>query len=297
MLRTNEEELIIMSVMGHVAHPVKGARPYLVSHDGKVKVLPGVGGITYNKRVGDPCVGLAGDHVEPGVSTRNTDRFEGDPSAYNSAYNALSCIGNEAIVVSGDARGDRGVVTGKHGGIEHVLIDFPPETLEKLMIGDKILVKACGQGLELMDYPEIAVRNLDPRLLKKLPIEKKDKGLAIGVAKVIPGKIMGSGLGRDHVWTGDYDIQLFDEKTVKEFGLSDLRFGDIVAITDAYHAYGRVYKQGAVSVGVVVHSACIVAGHGPGVTTILTTDIPGMLEPYVDDNANIAFLMGLRKKK
>ncbi|MEO0250132.1 MAG: DUF4438 domain-containing protein [candidate division WOR-3 bacterium] len=297
MLRTNEKDLVIMSVMGHVAHPVKGARPYLVTHDGKVKVLPGVGGITYNKRVGDPCVGLAGDHVEPGVSTRNTDRFDGDASAYNTAYNALSCVGNEAMVVSGDAKGDKGVVTGKHGGIEHVLIDFPPETLEKLLIGDRILVKAYGQGLELLDYPEIAVRNLDPRLLKKLPIRRKGKGLAVGVAKVIPGEIMGSGLGRDHVWTGDYDIQLFDEKTVKKFGLSDLRFGDIVAITDAYHAYGRIYKHGAVSVGVVVHSACLVAGHGPGVTTLLTTDTPGMLEPYMDEKANIAFILGLRKGK
>ncbi|MGC8894244.1 MAG: DUF4438 domain-containing protein [candidate division WOR-3 bacterium] len=295
MLRTNEKDLVIMSVMGHVAHPVKGAKPYLVTHDGKIKVLPGVGGITYNKRVGDPCVGLAGDHVEPGVSTRNTDKFDGDASAYNSAYNALSCVGNEAVVVSGDAKGARGVVTGKHGGIEHVLIDFPPETLDKLVIGDKILVKAYGQGLELLDYPEIAVRNLDPRLLAKLPIKKKGDGLAVGVAKLIPGEIMGSGLGSDHVWTGDYDIQLFDDDTVKKFGLSDLRFGDIVAVLDADHTYGRIYKKGAVSVGVIVHSACLVAGHGPGVTTLLTTGVPGKLEPYTDKGANIAFLMGIRE--
>ncbi|MEO0140808.1 MAG: DUF4438 domain-containing protein [candidate division WOR-3 bacterium] len=294
MLRTNEKDLVMLSVMGQVSHPVKGARPYLVSHDGKVRVLPGVGGITYNKRVGDPCVGLAGDHVEPGVSTRNPDKFDGEPTAYNAAYNALACVGNEAIVVSGDAKGERGVVTGKHGGIEHVLIDFQPETLDKLVIGDKILVKAYGQGLELLDYPEIAVRNLDPRLLRKMPIKEKGDGLAVGVAKIVPGEIMGSGLGRDHVWTGDYDIQLFDEETVKEFGLSDLRFGDIVAIMDAEHTYGRIYKQGAVSIGIVVHSACLVSGHGPGVTTLLTTGVPGKLEPYIDENANIAFLLGLR---
>ncbi|MEO0180339.1 MAG: DUF4438 domain-containing protein [candidate division WOR-3 bacterium] len=294
MLRTNEKDLVMLSVMGQVSHPVKGARPYLVSHDGKVRVLPGVGGITYNKRVGDPCVGLAGDHVEPGVSTRNPDKFDGEPTAYNAAYNALACVGNEAIVVSGDAKGERGVVTGKHGGIEHVLIDFQPETLDKLVIGDKILVKAYGQGLELLDYPEIAVRNLDPRLLRKMPIKEKGDGLAVGVAKIVPGEIMGSGLGRDHVWTGDYDIQLFDEETVKEFGLSDLRFGDIVAIVDAEHTYGRIYKQGAVSIGIVVHSACLVSGHGPGVTTLLTTGVPGKLEPCIDENANIAFLLGLR---
>ena len=297
MLRTNEKDLVMISVMGHVAHPVKGPRPYLISHDGKVKVLPGVGGITYNKRVGDLCVGLAGDHVEPGVSTRNLDKFDGDASAYNSAYNALACVGNEAVVVSGDAKGEKGVVTGKHGGIEHVLIDFQPQTLEKLVIGDKIMVKSFGQGLELLDYPEIAVRNLDPRLLAKMPIEEKDGGLRIGVAKVIPGEIMGSGLGRDHVWTGDYDIQMFDEETVERFGLSDLRFGDIVAILDAEHTHGRIYKRGAVSVGVVVHSACLVAGHGPGVTTLLTTGVPGKIEPYLESRANIAFLLGLRESE
>jgi len=67
MLRTNKEDLVMMSVMGQISHPVKGQRPYLVSHEGKVMLVPGVGGITYNKRVGDRCVGLAGDHVEPGV--------------------------------------------------------------------------------------------------------------------------------------------------------------------------------------------------------------------------------------
>jgi hypothetical protein len=59
----------------------------------------------------------------------------------NAAFNVLSCVGNEAIVANGDAKGAKGVVTGKHGGIEHVLVDFQPETLEKLMLGDKILVK------------------------------------------------------------------------------------------------------------------------------------------------------------
>ena len=28
-----------------------------------------------------------------------------------------------------------GVVTGKHGGIEHVFVDFPPEVLRKLRYG------------------------------------------------------------------------------------------------------------------------------------------------------------------
>ncbi len=293
MLRTNENDLVMISVMGKVAHPVKSQRPFVLAHDGEVLVLPGVGGITYNKRIGDVCVGLAADHVEPGVSTRNTEKSEGFPEGYNRAYNALSCVGNEAIVVSGDAKGARGVVTGKHGGIEHVLVDFDPETLDRLLIDDRILVRAFGQGLRLLDHPEVAVRNLDPRLLHKLPIEEDGTTLRVGVAKMVPGKIMGSGLGAEQTWTGDYDIQLFDEQTVEEYGLADLRFGDIVAILDTDHTYGRVFKHGAVSIGVVVHSDCYTSGHGPGVTTLLTTRVPRAIEPSLDRNANLAVILGI----
>ena len=61
-----------------------------------------------------------------------------------------------------------GVVTGTHGGIEHVLIDFADEDLDKMCIEDKILIRAYGQGLQPLDYPGITVQNLDPRLLPKL---------------------------------------------------------------------------------------------------------------------------------
>ena len=58
-------------------------------------------------------------------------------------------------VVNGDAKGAKGTVTGKHGGIEHVLVDFPTEILEELLPGDRILMKAFGVGLKLVDFPEI----------------------------------------------------------------------------------------------------------------------------------------------
>jgi hypothetical protein len=38
----------------------------------------------------------------------------------NVALDILLCIGNEAKVVPGEAKGATGVVTGKHCGIEHV---------------------------------------------------------------------------------------------------------------------------------------------------------------------------------
>ena len=146
-IRTNIDKLVKISVMGEVSSPVFARSTYRISADGKPVVLPGVGGITYNIRVGDLATGWMADHVEPGVSIKNKEKTDRFPSGANMALNVLACVGNEAKVVSGDAKGAKGVVTGKHGGIEHVLVDFSPEVMEKLLIGDKILIKAYGVGL------------------------------------------------------------------------------------------------------------------------------------------------------
>ena len=68
LLRTNRDKLVCLSVMGVVAPPVRST-PYRVDRDGVPFVLPGVGGISYNVKVGDPAFGWAGDSIEPGVST------------------------------------------------------------------------------------------------------------------------------------------------------------------------------------------------------------------------------------
>ncbi len=276
----NEDKLIMQSVVGEI-HSPQVVNPYRISHDGTPKVLPGTGGITYNKRIGDYVCGLQADHVEPAVTIKN------QIEAANGALNTFSCIGNEAIVVSGEAKGEKGYVTGTHGGCEHVLIDFPREVMEKMVIGDKIQVKAFGTGLEITNIAsDIKIFNIDPTLFKKLGIYYDDEKLQVPVTHIIPAKIMGSGLGRDNVYRGDYDVQLFDKKTKEEYNLGTLRFGDIVAITDADHSYGRIYKEGAVSIGVVVHSDCIISGHGPGVTTILTSP-NGNIQPIMTPDANL----------
>ncbi|MGY5860503.1 MAG: DUF4438 domain-containing protein [Candidatus Thorarchaeota archaeon] len=291
-VKTNEDKIVKVSVMGEVASPV-ARTAYRITHDGHPVTLPGTGGITYNLRVGDLATGWKADHVEPGVSTENKENDARFKTAANTSYNVLSCIGNEAKVVTGDAKGALGTVVGKHGGIEHVMIDFSEEVMEQLVIGDKMMVKAFGQGLELLDYPDIKVMNIDPTFLNKLKFGDASGKLAIPVTHHVPAKIMGSGLGADHVSSGDYDIQLFDKKTNKEFGLDNLRFGDLVAILDADHSYGRIYKTGAVSVGIVVHSDCVISGHGPGVTTLFTST-KGMIEPVIDPDANIASILKLR---
>jgi hypothetical protein len=292
MIRTNADKLIKLSVMGEVASP-SFRQLYKVSASGNPFVLPGVGGITYNLRVGDPAVGWEADHVEPGVSIENKENDPGTGRGPNTALNALCCIGNQAIVASGDAKGDRGIVIGKHGGVEHVLVDFSSEVLDKLLIGDKIQIKAYGTGLQLPDYPDIKVFNMDPSLLEAWDPKSNGDKLEVCVTHLVPAAIMGSGLGSNNVNTGDYDIQLFDQPIIEQYGLDSLRIGDIIAIIDGDHSYGRVYRQGAISIGVVVHANCHVAGHGPGVTTIMSS-AEGKIVPKIESKTNVASLLKLR---
>jgi len=290
-LAANRDKLVAISVMGEVAPP-KMRSPYRVGYDGVPRVSPATGGIVYNVRVGDPAFGWAGDHVEPGVSTKDTKDEQ-----VNMAYNTLSCVGNRVTVASGDAKGATGVVTGTHGGIEHVIVDFAPDVLDKLHIGDKVLVRACGQGLELRDFPTVTVMNLDPDLLDGLGLNATGgpgaKALSVPVAAEIPASLMGSGLGAMTAWSGDYDLTSQDPALLEELGLDGLRLGDIVAIKDASASYGWSFRRGAVTIGVVIHSDSKISGHGPGITTLMTAN-QGEIVPRVDPGANLALLLGLR---
>ena len=285
MTRINAEKLVKVSVMGEISSPT--ASPYRISADGRPLVLPGTGGITYNIRIGDLATGWEADHVEPAVSMKSKD------GGQNAGLNTLACVGNEATVASGDAKGEKGVVTAKHGGIEHILVDFQPAAMDKMQIGDKIQIKAMGVGLKLLDFPEIKIMNTSPDFLEKLSLEAQGDSLVIPVTHRIPACIMGSGLGGNSADRGDYDIQLFDESIVAEYGLEDLRFGDLVAIIDADNSYGAIYRKGAITVGIIAHSDCVTAGHGPGVTRLFTSRT-GKILPRIDPDANIARIMNLR---
>jgi hypothetical protein len=286
-VNTNRSRLVAQILTAQVAPPLLPPSLYDVGADGVPRILPSVGGITLNVRIGDSAFAFEADHVEPAVSARHPDE------RVNASFCTLACVGNVATLASGEAKGERGVVTGKHGGIEHVMIDFPERVMERMQIGDTISVRACGVGLALDDAGDVKVFNCDPDLLDKLGIERTGSKLRVPVARIVPARVMGSGLGRQTVARGDYDIQCFDDATVREFGLRELRLGDIVAIADADNSVGRVYRTGAVTIAVVSHGMSYIAGHGPGVTTLLTSS-SGVLEPQVDARANLATILGLR---
>ncbi len=293
--RINTAELVAVCVSGQVAHPVGHANPYRIGYDGVPRVLPGTGGIVLNKRIGDLCVGLAGDHIEPGVALHNNGReVVGPRNGPNNALITYACVGNLARVISGPCTGSTGLVTGKHGGINHVLVDFPTDVLVQLRIGDHVQIVSHGLGLRLTDFPTVHALNCSPRLLQRWGIAEREHSLHVPITHVVPAHAMGSGLGKNTAWRGDYDIQLADRSIRKRFRLGSLRFGDMVAICNADSRHGPVYRGGRVTIGVIVHGDSTVSGHGPGVTPLLTGPA-SVLRPWHRPNANLAAMFNIRE--
>ena len=88
MLKTNQDRLVMQSVLGEIQHPTVKELPVRLDCDGVAHTLPNTGSITYNVKLGDSVYGLAGDHIEPGVTIKNHNA-----ARENEALNVLSCIG------------------------------------------------------------------------------------------------------------------------------------------------------------------------------------------------------------
>src|SRR6185295_6991357 len=196
MIKTNLEKLVDLAVSGTAGHPATGDSGEKAAYDGGSASPLGFSGINFTVKVGDSAFDWAGTHeVSPGVAVKNCC------DSSNEALLALSCIGNEAILIDAkmegkDAKlkGTPGVVTGKLSA-GRVLVYFPKRVVERITVGDQSQVR-------------------------------------VPVAKVIPGKLLGAGVGRTNTRTHEYDIQSTSPEAVKEFSLDQLRLGDLVAIAD-----------------------------------------------------------------
>lgn len=293
--RMNTPDLVKVAVMGQIAHPLGRISPYRLGHDGIPRVLPGTGGINLSQRIGDRCVGLAGDHVEPGVALHNNNReIVGAANGPNLALLTYACVGNTATIISGPCRGQRGIVTGKHGGVDHLLVDFPHDVLRRLRIGDRIQIYSHGLGLRFTRFPDIQCFSCSPALIGRWGLRSNGDRLQVPVTHLVPAEIMGSGIGRNNSVQGDYDIQLFDPQIRRRYRLDSLRFGDIVGIVNSDSRFGRAYRQGTVTVGVIVHGDSTMSGHGPGVLALLSARAE-VIELRRGCDANLAFMFGLRE--
>ncbi len=259
-LRWNTDRLVEMAVTGQISQPTMRPNGYVHYPDGKGTVLPGMSGIAYNARVGDRAFGWAGDHVEPGVSISNGTEMQ------DFALHYLSCIGNEATVMSGLARGAKGIVTGEHA---RLLVDFAPEVLENLMIGDTVQIKAVGRGIALADWPNIEFKKTSPLLAQGYGLRVENGQLICPVAMELPARIMGSGaeLNAEYV---DQDLMSGDRALMADLGIEQMRLGDLIAIRDVDHRFGRSFSTGRVAICLCIHGDSVMTGHGPGILTLMT---------------------------
>jgi len=288
-LKTNKDRLIITAVEG-VVQPAS-ARDYSVTYEGKPSLTLGMASINYRVSLGDSVYGWAeGDHVEPDVTIQGRDR----PSPGECAVAILSCIGNEAEVLSGDARGAKGYYIGRHAGSDDK-VWFPKDVLEKLALNDRVRVKAKGLGLKIEGFEDVKVNKLSPEMLEKLGLAIEGGEIVVPVVMEVPGHIMGSGFGYQPVESLDYDIQTTCPEVVEQYNLKKLKLGDVVAIRDHSDVYSPGRHVGAVTIGTVIHGFSGMAGHGPGVNPILSA-MPGRIKVKIDPNANIAYYLGIRPR-
>jgi hypothetical protein len=278
----NASALVTQVLAGEVWPPLADRHGFHVDPDGRPFLLPGMGGVTLGVHCGDPATGHAGDHVEPGLSVRHRE------TAANFALQYLSCIGNTVVVSSGPAAGAEGFVIGQHA---YVLVDMEEGALREVTTGDQVTVFAQGQGLELADHPEIRVKNCSPALLDLLGGgTASDGALEVHVATRVPPEAVGAGAGLVSEYAntdlmGAY-AGLGEDLSL---GLESLRIGDVVALEDQDHRFGRGYRPGWTTIGVISTGSCHLFGHGPGPSSIMS----GPSDAFrltVDRSANIGGL-------
>jgi hypothetical protein len=70
-------------------------------------------------------------------------------------------------------------------------------------------------------------------------------------------------------------------------GLETLRIGDLVVLHDQDHRFGRGFREGWLTIGVISTGHCMLFGHGPGPSSILSG--PAESFALVDDpTANLS---------
>lgn len=261
--------LVTVNMLGAVEHPALDGSPYRIDRDGRPYVPAGDGGVVLGLELGDSVFALDADHAAPGACL-----VHADPAA-RQALAAYACVGNEARVRTGAAAGARGVVLGKRGEEGRVIAGFAAADLARVRPGDEVSVRARGQGWRPPGLPpEVAVMNLDPGIVPVLPISLPVTGtgpVAVSVRVTVPSRLAGNGIGRPAAaWDLDLQLPPPGPDGAGDPASADIALGDLVAVSDLDVRYNMGYRRGWVTVGIVVHGASPLPGHGPGITPLLT---------------------------
>lgn len=250
----------------------------VVRPDGTLATLPGQGGVVTGINLGDVAGTWSGDHVEPGVSLGHPD-----PTA-NQAVRFLSCVGNAVQVLAGPAAGARGIVFGKHGA---VLAMFAPDVLRELASGDWLSIDAQGIGLADSDVPDVTFHSCSPVLYEAIATRAAGDRLLVKVAAVLPSVAAAAGIGMPAAM---FNMDLHTSSATVAEMAKGLRFGDLVAVMDQDHRFGRQHRKGWAMVGIVSHGTATGGGHGLGLMTLLTAPAERLMFDVTPD-AQLATLL------
>ena len=282
-IETNEKLLVNVSVVGSVCQPnFQGlpAEPYRLDSNGSPFLLPSWGSIVHNVSIGDSAFGWEADCIHPGVSIKYPSE------AGNRGLNILSCVGNEATIMSGEAKNAKGIVTGKSGRFsEQVIVHFPKKIREKISINDKILIKSFGVGLKINNFKDVFCKSLSPQLFVKMNIKNKDKKMVIPVTHIIPEHLIGAGSGLTSE-SGSLHIQTTDSSEMKKYNLDKIKLGDIIYIENYDSSYQHGFLRNAWAVGIIGQTNGPRAGYGPGIT-ILMSSKKNNAKAKLESSANI----------
>lgn len=300
MIRTNKERLPVKSMIGTVKPVGKQSFGFMVMDpDGRGQYRVGMGGVSYNYRLGDSCRALVGAHVQPGVSTEYggpsgpSDPIMGSP--YAMAYTQYCCVGNRAVILGGPLEGKAGYVTGKLSG-GGVTLGFDDDVIARMNGTERFAIRAWGVGLEIDGEEDVAVHNLDPELFEKLGVTREGGTYAVPVKKIIPGLMVGSGVGGGVVAGSGQLMTDNGGENDTLYGLGELCVGDFIAITDMDMTSGRTFWEGAVAICLVVSGDCESTGAGPHILTVMASKTP-KIRPVVSGRANLADLLDLNGKE
>ena len=162
----------------------------------------------------------------------------------------------------------------------------------KLTVGDKITIQVNGIGLALDDHPAVRLKSCSPELIAGLNLSTTADGhLAVPVVGIVPAFLLGAGSGLISEG-GSIHIQTGDKTALVEAGLDQLRLGDVVALADYDGTWNHGYLRGAYGIGVVGQGDSPRAGHGPGITLLMTAP-PGGIEPVITPGVNLSTIFGL----
>ncbi|WP_370615203.1 DUF4438 domain-containing protein [Mumia qirimensis] len=254
---------VAVNLAGIVETPQFGSSPFGIDVDGRPYVPVGDGGVVTGLELGHRVFDHDGDHAAPGVTV-----IHPDPAARH-ALTSFACLGNEVVVRSGAAAGETGRVLGKRGEAGRVIAVFEQQALALLVPGDALMIRGIGQGLSLpaeLAAEGAAVLNIAPGALAALGVTIGSV-ISTSVRAVVPSKLVGNGLGRPaQQW--DVDLSVTRE-TAGGWGLADLCLGDLVLVSDLDVRHNIGYRQGWSTLGVIVHGASPLPGHGPGLMPVV----------------------------